>query len=163
MTKLQKALYYAAQMISYISIYIWGAQGEKVNVLTAKTICKMETSADNAARVIRFIYKNLARMSGKARAFDCSGFVICCLVYAGVLPAGYDNTANGLMHEKRFKSLDISQRQAGDLIFKVEDGTAVHVGIWTGEKVAEAAGRDKGVIYSDINNSWTACRRPNYT
>ena len=163
MTKLQKALYYAAQMISYISIYIWGAQGEKVNVLTAKAICKMETSADNAARVIRFIYKNLSRMSGKARAFDCSGFVICCLVYAGVLPAVYDNTANGLMHERKFKRVDISQRQPGDLIFKCKDLKAYHVGIWTGEKVAEAAGRDAGVIYSDFNDSWTECRRPDYT
>lgn len=150
-------------MISYISIYIWGAQGEKVNVLTAKAICKMETSADNAARVIRFIYKNLARMSGKARAFDCSGFAICCLVYAGVLEVGYDTTANGLMHERKFKRVDISQRQPGDLIFKCKDLKAYHVGIWTGEKVAEAAGRDAGVIYSDFNDSWTECRRPDYT
>ena len=133
-------------------------------MLTLKNLAKMENSAENAARVAKFVYKNIGNMDGKARAFDCSGFVICALAYADVLPAGYDGTADMLKNYKGFKHANIDAKQPGDLLFKCDDNLkAYHVGIWNGKQIVEAAGRDKGVIYSDINNGWNACRRPDYT
>lgn len=163
MTKLQKAIYYAEQQVKHGSIYVWGGQGEKVNVLTVKQLARMENSADNAARVAKYVYRNIANMDGKARCFDCSGLVICALVYADVLPSSYDGTADMLKNYKGFKHVNMEAKQAGDLLFKCDDNLkAFHVGIWNGSQIVEAAGRDRGVIFSPINSSWNACRRPDY-
>lgn len=58
--------------------------------------------------------------------FDCSGFVIECLQSIGVLPAEYDNTANGLM--QFFNEQGAARPDEGVLAFYVNsDGKTTHV------------------------------------
>lgn len=161
MTKVEKALYYAKKQIQNFGVYVWGGQGEKLKKLTALKLAAMEDTEENAARVIKFIKKNLKKFTKYSRIFDCSGFVICCLIYAGVLPSGYDNTANGLL--RKFNQINFHERQPGDLVFKYSNGSAYHVGILIDkDTVAECAGRDKGLILSDLTDSWNRLNRPTY-
>lgn len=162
MTNLQKAIFYVEKQIEHCSAYIWSGQGELLRKLSVIDLVKMETSATNAQRVIKFIWNNLDRIDDKAKAFDCSGLVIKALIYASILPEGYDNTADGLLH--KFTRIDIKQRQAGDLCYKLDkSGKAVHVALCINcREVIEAKGRDDGVVRSVIDNSWSACNRPLY-
>ena len=68
MTRIEKAIYYVKQQISHKSPYVWGGQGEKLKKLTCNKLCQMETSADNAARVIKFIKTSKPDM--KAKIYD---------------------------------------------------------------------------------------------
>ena len=122
----------------------------------------METSADNAARVIKFIYSHLKLFDKHTKIFDCSGLICCVLIYAGVLPKGSDYTAAGLYD--KFNKIMFVARRAGDLIYKVDNsGNVTHVGICISDsEVIEAKGRDYGCIISQINDSWTRANRPEY-
>lgn len=161
MTKCEKALYYARKQVEHCGVYVWGGQGEKLAKLAVLTLCMMETSAENAARVIKFIFNHLKCFDKKTKIFDCSGLICCALIYAGALKAGEDLTAAGLYN--RFTKVLIANRRSGDLIFKTGDnGTITHVGIVDGASVIEAKGRDYGVVISDIDNSWTLAARPTY-
>lgn len=163
MSTVSKVIAQAKKQVDYHSIYLWGAQGEKVRNLSIKKIIKMETGAVNAKRVIDFIGSIVEYITGSTRAFDCSGFICWLFCKYGILPKGYDNTANGLM--KKFSVVNIAERKAGDLVFKCYDnGNAYHVGLYAGNnKVIEAKGRDQGVIVSTFDTSWDECRRPEYT
>lgn len=163
MSTVSKVISQAKKQIEYHSIYLWGAQGEKVRNLSIKKIIKMETSAGNAKRVLNFIASIAEYITSSTRAFDCSGFICWLFCKYGILPKGYDNTANGLM--KKFSVVNIAERKAGDLVFKCYDnGNAYHVGLYVGDnKVIEAKGRDYGVIVSTFDTSWDECRRPEYT
>ena len=162
MTKLEKALYYARKQVEHVAPYVWSGQGEKLAKLTVMKLCIMETSADNAARVIKFIFNHLKLFDKHTKIFDCSGLVCCALIYAGVLGKRADFTAAGLYHT--FTKIMISARRAGDLIYKEDStGKIVHVGICINEtEVIEMKGRDYGCIISKIDNSWTRANRPEY-
>ena len=126
MTQKEKALYYAEKQYTRCSPYVWSGQGQKLNKLTVEQLAGMENSGANAGRVAEFVYNNKDRITKDSKIFDCSGFVICCLIYAGVLPKGYDATANDLMNNsKYFDKVDFNRRQAGDIIFKIENGEII--------------------------------------
>ena len=164
MSSVSKVILQAKKQVEYHSIYLWGAQGEKVRNLSVKKIIKMETSAGNAKRVLNFIGSIVAVITNSTRAFDCSGFICWLLCKYGILPKGYDNTADGLMN--KFKVVLPAERKPGDLVFKCyhDSGKAYHVGLYIGDnKVVEAKGRDQGVIVSTFDTSWDNCRRPEYT
>ena len=164
MTKLEKVLLYASKQASRCSPYVWSGQGQKVKSLTVLKLAKMENSGANAGRVMEFIYNHKAMIDKNSKIFDCSGFVICALQYAGILPEEYDTTANGLMNSAFFQKVDFKDKREGDLIFKVEDEKAYHVGIVTSKDlVTEAKGRAYGVIENHIDTVWCQCRRPDYT
>ena len=164
MAQLEKALYYAEKQCSRCSPYVWAGQGQKLKTITLEDLAAMETSGDNAGRVAKYVYNNRDRITKDSKIFDCSGFVICCLIYAGYLPKGYDSTADGLMKSNYFERVDFNRRQPGDLIFKCENHKAYHVGIVTHDGfVAEARGRDYGVVNRLQDAVWTECRRPRYT
>ena len=113
---------------------------------------------------MEFIYNNKQRIDKYSKVFDCSGLIIKALIYAGVLPEGYDDTANGLMHSAYFAHVDFKDKQPGDLIFKVEGDKAYHVGIVSDAgMVTEAKGRAYGVVENRIDSVWSQCRRPVYT
>lgn len=163
MNKLEKALHYAKMQASRCSPYVWGGQGQKVKTLTVAKLASMENSGSNAGRVMEFIYNHKSLITKYSKIFDCSGFVICALIYAGILPSGYDDTANGLMHSNRFIEVPFKDRRAGDLIFKFENDKAYHVGLMTGDNlVTEAKGRAYGVIENRLDSVWSVCRRPKY-
>ena len=125
MTQKEKALYYAEKQYTRCSPYVWGGQGQKLNKLTVEQLASMENSGANAGRVAEFVYNNKDRITKDSKIFDCSGFVICCLIYAGVLPKGYDATANDLMNNsKYFDKVDFNRRQPGDIIYKIENSRA---------------------------------------
>ena len=161
MGKLDKALYYARKQVEHCSVYVWSGQGEKLRKLTALTLAMMETSADNAARVIKFIFTHLKSFDKHTKIFDCSGLICCALIYAGVLKAGEDLTAQGLYD--RFNKINLNNRRAGDLLFKGSPGSISHVGICISPtEIIEAKGRDYGVVISDIDSSWNRAARPDY-
>ena len=162
MSKLDKALYFARKQVEHSSPYVWGAQGEKLAKLTVPRLAQMETSADNAARVIKFIYNHLKLFDKHTKIFDCSGLICCALIYAGVLPKGSDYTAAGLYD--KFNKIMFAARRAGDLIYKLDSsGNVTHVGICISDsEVIEEKGRDYGCIISQINDSWARANRPKY-
>ena len=165
MTQKEKALYYAKKQYTRCSPYVWSGQGQKLNKLTVEQLASMENSGANAGRVAEFVYNNKDRITKDSKIFDCSGFVICCLIYASVLPKGYDATANDLMNNsKYFEKVDFNRRQPGDIIYKIENSRAYHTGIVTHDGyVAEAKGRAYGVVNNKQDSVWTVCRRPKYT
>ena len=161
MSKLEKMIYYCLQQVKHGSIYIWGGQGQKLNKLTLLDLARMETSGDNAGRVAKHVFNFIKKIDSKAKAFDCSGLIIMALIYAKVLSKGFDTTANGLY--QMFDKVSISNRSKGDLIYKMENGVAVHVGVVLDyQHVIECKGRDYGVVESLIDNTWNACNRPEY-
>lgn len=160
MNKVDKMIYYAEQQAHHNDPYIWGGQGEKLKTLTVLKLCEMETSAENAQRVIEYVYKNRVNFDNKTKVYDCSGLVCKALEYAGIVKSGFDTTANELY--LKFDKVPIGNRRRGDLIYKFNKAMiATHVGIVYGESyVIEAKGRDYGVVMSKIDNSWTGCNRP---
>ncbi len=133
------------------SIYVWGGQGEKTESLSIKTLESFENS--NHANVKR-ILKHIADIypdTNKSRAFDCSGLVTYHLIKLGILKN--DTTANGLY--KWCKPIAKKELKAGDLVFKVTEGKAVHVAVYVGEnKLVESVGRDEGVINTDLSTKF---------
>lgn len=160
MSKVDKMIYYAEKQVHHNDPYIWSGQGEKLKSLTVLKLCEMETSAENAQRVIEYIYNNRVNFDSKTKVFDCSGLVCKALAYAGFVKSSFDSTANDLY--LKYDKVPIGKRQRGDLIFKFNKAMiAIHVGIvFDDTYVIEAKGRDYGVVKSKIDNSWTACNRP---
>lgn len=159
MTKAEKIVYYAEQQVHHGSIYLWGGQGEKVKTLTLLKVCEKENSADNAARVIKHVYNNRMHIDSKAKAYDCSGLACKALEYAKVVASGFDTNAQGLY--LKYDKIPIGKRRSGDLVYKLSNGVASHVGIVFNENyIIEAKGRDVGVVKSKFDSSWNACNRP---
>ena len=142
--------------------YIWGAQGEHLKNISIPTLLKMETSVDNACRVVRYVYQQM--QSGydmnECRCFDCSGLMVYCLQKLGIIE--YDYTAQGLFdiikNQGKLRS-SLSEIKRGDLIFRSTNGKIVHVGLYIGNnQIVEAKGRDYGVCITNINNArWDYC------
>ena len=136
------------------SIYVWGGQGEKTSSLSIAILERMETDKNNVKRVLGYIntiYDKNTGIPANSRAFDCSGLVTYTLMKMGLLT--YDTTADGLY--KRCKPITKKELQKGDLVFKVKNDRASHVGVYIGDgKLVEAYGRDKGVCISELTSSF---------
>ena len=133
------------------SIYVWGGQGQKVNSHTNIDFLEsMETSKENVKRVLKHItsiYPNTA----SAKMFDCSGLVTYHLIRLKCLQ--YDTTANGLY--KWCTKIAKKELKAGDLVFKITDGKAVHVAVYKGDgMLIEAVGRDEGVKNTELTSKF---------
>lgn len=145
------------------SIYLWGGQGEPASMLTDEYIRKMETSEKNAKRVIKLRDKRLSDGNDSFCAYDCSGLGVHFFKDIAKV-ADRDMTADGLRHIcAPISKADIRK---GDLCFRVKDGRAYHVGYVADDRlnVAEAFGRDKGVIMRTLDAGggtyWNAFGRP---
>ena len=162
MNKLAKAKYYAEKQVENHAVYVWSGQGEKLKKLTAIKIAIMETCAENAARVMKYIYNHIKSFNKNTRIFDCSGLICCILIYAGVLPRSADLTASSLYN--LFDKIDIKSIQPGDLVYKTDGhGNINHVGFVSSNlEVIEAKGRDYGIIKSPFNDKWELANRPLY-
>lgn len=161
---IEKLIELAKKMVKYHCIYLWSAQGQHVCKLTCAKIRKMELSGAEAARVMRRIADIMAQgfYSSSTRAFDCSGLICWLFVKICLEAKGFDLTANGLLN--RYQRLStMADLTAGDLVYKLKDGKAVHVGLYIGNgMVIEAKGRDAGVVISTLSDSWAAANRPAY-
>ena len=148
MTIRDKAVNTACKICQNHAAYIWGAQGQKlkgVNALTEADIYKMETSPDNAKTVINFINMLAAHgwLTGKSKAFDCSGLICYILTKIGRESEGFDMTADSLA--KRYPSRLAPVR--GCLVHRPG-----HIGIYIGDNyLIEAKGRKYGVVVSPFN------------
>lgn len=161
MDKLDKCLYYARKQVEHCGVYVWSGQGQKLRKLGAIELAMKETSADNAARVEKFIFNHLKQFDKNTKIFDCSGLVCCALVYAGVIGKNEDMTAQQLY--RRFNKVSINNRTAGDLLFKGGPDSITHVGICISPyEVIEAKGRDYGIVITDIDSKWERAARPDY-
>lgn len=162
MTNLEKAIYYCKKQVENGSVYVWGGQGQLLRFLSVLQLAKMENSATNSGRVETHIKETLSKINSKAKAFDCSGLIICALIYAKVLPKGYDDTASGLYNT--FDKIPKSHAKAGDLAYKCDtSGAIVHVGMLiSNTEIIEAKGRDYGVVVSHFGDTWDFVNRPKY-
>lgn len=154
----QKFLYYMRKRAGLHDPYIWGGQGEKLRKLSLIDLCNMETSLDNACRVLRYVDKMLEKgyNMSKCKCFDCSGLVTYYLQHLGVITS--DMTAQSLYSFSKHKP--ISEALPGDLIFRGEtEKSIVHVGVYMGDmKVIEAKGRDYGVCETAYEDArWSYC------
>ena len=87
--------------------------------------------------------------------FDCAGLVKSKWVYPKYNAAD-DLGATGIYGKCSIKGLlELDKLIPGMLVFKGNDKTKTHVGIYAGNgKIIEAKGHAYGVIESDINASW---------
>ena len=133
------------------SIYVWGGQGEKTEEFTINKLeCFENSNHANVKRILKHI-ADIYPDTNKSRAFDCSGLVTYHLIKLGILKN--DTTAHGLY--KWCKAITKKELKAGDLVFKVTEGKAVHVAVYIGEnKLVESVGRDEGVINTDLSTKF---------
>lgn len=87
--------------------------------------------------------------------YDCAGLVKSPFVYPKYNAAD-DLGATGIYGKCTVKGLIAAPKQLkpGYLLFKGNDKTKTHVGVWDGSKIIEAKGHAYGVITSDLNNTW---------
>ena len=145
MDKIDKYVKLLIKAASNHAIYLWGAQGEKVLSISEDDIYRMETSSENAERVLRYI-KTISEcgwLTKKTKAYDCSGLVCYCLVKAGIEEPGFDMTADDLF--ERYSHQNVLKY--GSLLHRKG-----HIATYIGNKhLIEAKGRDYGVVVSPYN------------
>lgn len=149
MTTRDKAVNTACKIVSNHCAYIWGAQGQKLKELDNETIFKMETSPDNARTVINYINMLTTHgwLTGKSKAFDCSGLVCYVLAKIGREAADFDMAADQLAKRYPARLAPVQ----GCLVHRPG-----HVGIYIGDSyLIEAKGRKWGVVVSPfIAKEW---------
>ena len=87
--------------------------------------------------------------------YDCAGLVKSPFVYPKYNAAD-DLGATGIYGKCTVKGplLNPKQLKPGYLLFKGNDKTKTHVGVWDGSRIIEAKGHAYGVIASELNNTW---------
>ena len=156
---------YLNEQVKNMSIYVWGAQGQKYPVLNEQWI-KSKESGVHRTNALRMYRKAVAAGHEKdCRAFDCSGLGMFWLQNTkGIYKS--DMTANGM--KGKCKAISKSQLKRGDWVFRTyktgsNKGRAYHIGYVVDEalNVIEAKGRAYGVIKRKFDGSyWNTYGRP---
>lgn len=159
---LQEFLDYLNTQVKNGSIYLWGGQGETLEMLTDSYIRKKETSAVNAQNVIKLRNSRQAQYPN-LRAFDCSGLIMYYL--QNLKGVESDMTANSIMN--KCTRISKSEIGPGTFCFRVytsgaDKGKAYHVGVVVDNSrtVIEAKGRTKGVVAGTMTSTWNAFANP---
>ena len=155
MTKEQinKMCDYAKKQVEALSLYCWSGQGERLYDTSLGKLYEMETSKRNVRRIVDLVCKRLDNNFDLSNAllFDCSGLICKAMEFAGIVKKGYDNTSNGIY--KNCKIKDINKVKKGDFVFKINiEGRAIHIGLYNGNNVIEAKGRDYGVCIGKLSS-----------
>lgn len=163
---LNEFISYLKEQVQNMSIYVWGAQGQKYPVLNEQWIKSKETGV-HRTDALRMYRKAVAAGHEKdCRAFDCSGLGMFWLQNTkGIYKS--DMNANGM--KGVCKALKKEQLKKGDWVFRIyktgtNKGRAYHIGyvVDNALNVIEAKGRAYGVIKSKFDSSyWNAYGRPN--
>ena len=150
---------YLLTQVKNHSIYVWGAQGQKKPTITAEWIRKKEKNTRDADRAIAHWQKEVRAGYGDVlRAFDCSGLGVYFFLRHKLID--HDVNADGL--RKLCSPIARDEVQAGDLLFRIRNGRAVHVGYAIdADHAVECKGRDDGVVESRISG-WDRYGRPSF-
>ncbi len=148
---------YLREQVRNHSIYVWGAQGQKKPTITEAWIRRREKTKRNADRAIAHWKKEVREGYGDVlRAFDCSGLGTYFFLKKNLID--HDLNADGLM--RICTEIDRKSLREGDMVFRLSDDRAVHVGFAVDrDTVVEAKGRDVGVVESTIKG-WDRFGRP---
>lgn len=157
---------YLNEQVKNMSIYVWGAQGQRYPVLNAEWIKKHESNITHRRDALKQ-YERACRAGHEkdCRAFDCSGLGMYWL-YNITKTYASDMNANGM--KGKCKPISKSELKRGDWVFRTyksgsKKGRAYHIGYVIDDalRVIEAKGRAYGVICSAFNSSyWNAYGRP---
>ena len=162
---LNEFISYLKEQVANMSIYVWGAQGQKYPVLNEAWIKSKESNPVHRANALKMYKKACANGHEKdCRAFDCSGLGMFWLIDKKVYKN--DMTANGM--KGKCKLISKSALKRGDWVFRTyksgsKKGQAYHIGYVVDDalNVIEAKGRAYGVIKGAFNSSyWNAYGRP---
>jgi len=151
----------ASEFIEWIeskvgSPYLWGGQGETLFDMVRKYCLSKSQSAAATEKMIAFLMKNGVV---DKEFYDCSGLGVEFLMDHGALK--YDTTADGLYRKCDLIGKD--EIRAGDWVFFIEDGRAVHIGYMvTDTEVVHALDQTVGVVREKLSKrkEWNAAGRP---
>ena len=155
-----------------IDIYVWGGNGQEIEVLFP-SLCEMENKdVTNIDRVLTLLSKRLLNgiTIDRIRGCDCSGLGVSYLLDKGVI--SYDMTANGLYDyivgtekiKPHGKKIKLSEVKAGDYLFEGTDSKKNHIGYAINNTEAiESQNRDVGVVKTKIvERKWKYAARPDW-
>ena len=153
----------ASEFIKYIvskvgSAYLWGGQGESILSIVRKYAATKGQRDAATDKMIEFLKK---KGVVDKQFFDCSGLGVDYLLDYGAITS--DMTADGMY--RKCILIDIDCVRAGDWVFFVEDGRAVHIGYMvTDTEVVHALDQSVGVIREKLSESkgWNAAGRPEF-
>ena len=163
---LTKFITYLNEQVRNMSIYVWGAQGQRYPVLNAEWIRKHESNLTHRRDALKQYEKACKAGHEKdCKAFDCSGLGMYWLQNVTKYYRT-DMNANGM--KGVCKALKKEQLKKGDWVFRTyktgtKKGRAYHIGYVIDDalNVIEAKGRAYGVIKGAFNSSyWNAYGRP---
>lgn len=155
MSKVEEFVKYLENTAARHDPYVWGGQGQKLLKLTVLDLIDMETSADNAARVIKYIYRKKSEGINmkSCRIFDCSGLMTYKLLKLGIIKS--DMTAKQLYNACKIKGpiRELKEPVPGILLFQGETPVEIgHVGgLVSNNRSVEAKGRDFGVVNTEYD------------
>lgn len=155
-----------------IDIYVWGGNGQPIEVLLS-SLCELENkNVTNIDRVLTLLSKRLLNdiTIDRIRGCDCSGLGVSYLLDKGVI--SYDMTANGLYDyivgtekiKAHGKKIKLSEVKAGDYLFEGTESNKNHIGYAISNTEAiESQNRDVGVVKTKISaRKWKYAARPNW-
>lgn len=138
--------------------YLWGGQGETLFDMVHKYCATKSQSKTATEKMITFLKK---KGVVDKEFYDCSGLGVKFLLDYGALK--YDTTADGLYRKCVLIGMD--EIRAGDWVFFIEDGRAVHIGYMvTDTEVVHALDQTVGVIREKLSESrgWNGAGRPEF-
>lgn len=163
---LDEFISYLKEQVRNMSIYVWGAQGQKWPVLCEAWIKKHETNPIHRRDALKTYERACEAGHEKdCRAFDCSGLGMYWLYNLKKIYGG-DMTANGM--KGKCRPITRAQLKRGDWVFRTyksgaKKGQAYHIGYVADGAlfVIEAKGRACGVVEKPFDSSyWNAYGRP---
>lgn len=138
--------------------YLWGGQGETLFDMVRKYCATKSQSKTATEKMVAFLKK---KGVVDKEFYDCSGLGVKYLLDHGALK--YDTTADGLY--KKCVRISMDEVRAGDWVFFIEDGRAVHIGYMvTDSEVVHALDQTVGVIREKLSESrgWNGAGRPEF-
>lgn len=138
--------------------YLWGGQGETLFDMVRKYCATKSQSKTATEKMVAFLKK---KGVVDKEFYDCSGLGVKYLLDHGALK--YDTTADGLY--KKCVQISMDEVRAGDWVFFIEDGRAVHIGYMvTDSEVVHALDQTVGVIREKLSDrkEWNGFGRPEF-